>query len=708
MKLLLSAISLITIFSSSLSAQTLYNRSNERFNKEILEKPTKKQYAIADEYWINENYDFALKIYRNIKNEVDQTSFFQYKIGESYAKGMLRRDMDSALFYLSKAVEKVAAFNPKKGFDYYKNIGDSAPADAYLAYGRVLRIKHKIDTAIENFKLYEEFYGASNTSIAEEARNEVEREIQICNTAKLLIENPVNIIVKKIEKVNTKYPEYAPVVSADEQTMIFTSRRKLKEEADDETGKQAKDPIDFKYFEDIYITKKDKEGNWQEPKLISNKINSSGHEATIGLSVDGQQLLIYSAQDDPLGDIYYSKLNGSEWSTPIPFEALNSKASETHACFSANGKTIYFSSNRKGGYGGFDIYKVTMLPNGEWSNPLNLGSKINTEFDDRAPFIHPDGVSLFFSSDGHETMGGFDIFQATDLGEEGWSTPENIGYPINTTEDDLFYTTSVDGKRSYYASEKEAGMGDKDLYLITIPKPPVQAMTVMSGFFTLGDQVGTIPEDAEIVVRDNETQEIVGIFKPNRKTGKYLFILPPGKNYNVTYNAEGYLFKSENLIVPKNSAFQSIKKEIKLSPIKANEFIILNNVFFEFDSDVLTSDSKAELNKLFTLLSNNPNIKVEIQGHTDSKGNKSYNKKLSQKRSEAVMKFLTKKGIKANRVTAVGYGETNPIAKNTNPDGSDNEEGRALNRRIELKILSKDGKEKKNVNKIYVPDELKN
>ena len=306
-------------------------------------------------------------------------------------------------------------------------------------------------------------------------------------------------------------------------------------------------------------------------------------------------------------------------------------------------------------------------------------------------------------------MGGFDIFQSTDLGEEsGWSTPENIGYPINTTEDDVFYATSVDGKRSYYASEKENGLGEKDLYLITLPKPDVMPLTVMSGIFSLGDRNGNIPSDAQIIVKDNESGEIVGMYKPNKKTGKYLFILPPGKNYNVTYEAEGYLFKSENLIVPKNSAFQSMKKEIKLAPIKANESIVLNNVFFKFDSDELASDSKTELNKLFTLLSNNPNIKVEIQGHTDSKGNNNYNLNLSQKRAESVRNYLIKKGIKKSRITAVGYGEKKAIAKNKNSDGTDNEEGRALNRRIELKILSKSGEKKGTVNKIYVPDTLKN
>ena len=701
MKRILSLFSVSLLFATSIDAQVLYNRNNASFNEEILEKPVKKQYSIADGYWNDGNFDFALKIYRNIKNEVELTPFLKYKIGECFAKGMLNQNNDSALIFLSEAAESVST---DKGFDYEDNSTVQAPADVYFTYGQVLRINHELDKAKSNFKAYGEFHGGDGAP--EDIKAEVAREIKICETAQLLIDNPVDIIVTPIENVNSKYPEYAPVVSADEQTMIFTTRRMAKSDNEDGTTKQKKDPIDFKYYEDLYISKKGKDGVWGNAKPMNN-INSAGHEASIGLTVDGQQLFIYSAQEDPQGDIYYSKLEGNQWTTPVAFDPVNSKASETHACFSADGKTIYFTSNRKGGFGGFDIYRVTLLPNGEWSKPLNLGSKINTEFDERAPFIHPDGVSLFFASNGHETMGGFDIFQATELGDEGWSTPENIGYPINTTEDDLFFTTSVDGKRSYYASQKENGLGEKDLYMITLPKPDVQPMTVMSGTFSLGDKSGTIPADAQIIVKDNETGDIVGIYKPNKKTGKYLFILPPGKNYNVTYEAEGYLFKSENLIVPKNSAFQSMKKEIKLAPIKANESIVLNNVFFEFNSYELTADSKTELNKLFSLLSNNPSIKVEIQGHTDSKGNNSLNLKLSQNRAESVRKYLIKKGIKGARIKAVGYGETKPIAKNTNADGSDNEEGRALNRRIELKILSEKGEKKGTVNQIYVPDGLK-
>lgn len=680
---------------STVHAQIFTNRNQEEFKEDkIFEKPVKTQYKLADGYWEDQNYDFALRIYKNIEKDVAQTAYFQFKIGDCYANSMLYRDLKKSNTYLEQAVEKVSK---NIAYDYYDNEQDSAPINTYLIYGKVLRMNHEFDKAEVNFKAFETSLAGK---ITDEEKAMVKREIKICETAKLLVANPIDIIVTSLgDKVNSKFPDYAPVVSADEQTLIFTSRR-------GESG-QSVDPIDFKFYEDIFMSKKDKEGNWGSPKKI-NEINTTGHEATIGLSVDGQQLLIYSAQDDALGDIYYSKLNGETWSAPVPFDALNSNASETHACFSADGKTIYFASNRKGGYGGFDLYRVTQLPNGAWSKPLNLGPKINTEFDDRAPFIHPDGVSLFFASNGHETMGGFDIFQATMRDENEWSTPENIGYPINTTSDELFYVTSVDGKRSYYASVKPEGLGEKDIYLITLPKKnKIQPLTVMSGTFSLGDKGGTVPDDAQIIVKDNESGEIVGIYKPNKRTGKYLFILPPGKNYNVTYEAEGYLFKSENLIVPKNSSFQSMKREIKLAPIKANESIVLNNVFFEFDSDKLTADSKSELNKLFSLLSNNPSIKVEIQGHTDSKGNDKYNMRLSQKRAESVMNYLTKKGIKTSRVIAKGYGETQPIAKNQNDDGSDNEEGRALNRRIELKILGNDGEKKGTVNDIYVPDALK-
>ena len=227
----------------------------------------------------------------------------------------------------------------------------------------------------------------------------------------------------------------------------------------------------------------------------------------------------------------------------------------------------------------------------------------------------------------------------------------------------------------------------------------------MSGIFRLEGSEGPIPDNAQIIVTDNETGDIVGIYKPNSKTGKYLFILPPGKNYNVTYEAEDYLFKSENLIVPENSEFTTVRNEISLSPIEAGQNIVLNNIFFDFSKATLTEESKVELDKIFRLLVNNPKMKVEFQGHTDSKGNDEYNRRLSQDRAESVAQYLAAKGIMKSNLKAKGYGETVPIAKNTNADGSDNPDGRKLNRRTEMKVLQVNSSA--TVNEIDVPEHLK-
>ncbi len=638
----------------------------------------------ADFDFDHEDYTLALSEYLEIYKKDSLNANLQFKIGECYMHSA--REKEKAIPYLELAVQKV-----NKNYKI-KTKEKSAPVTAYLLLGNAYQKNYQFDLAKS---MYESYLNEVPSDSVES-----DRLIAQCVYAKILIANPVDLIVGNISnKVNGKFADYAPVMSVDEKTLLFTSRR------EGSTGGMQKD--ETMYREDIYMCTKGSDGEWSEPKNIAN-INSEFNEATVGLSVDGQQVLFYSDKTvDGNGDIYISKLNGDDWGTPTILPSpINTKSQEPDACFSADGNILYFVSDRKGGYGGFDIYMVKKLPNGEWSFPQNLGGKINTPYNDRAPFMHPDGVTLFFCSEGHKSMGGYDIFQSMQDENGAWTDAENIGYPINTTDDDVFYGTSADGKRSYYSSFREDGYGEKDIYLITLPKKAETALTVMGGVFRLEGANGKIPENAQIVVTDNETGDIVGIYKPNSKTGKYLFVLPAGKNYNVTYEAEGYLFKSENLIVPEKSEFSTIQSEIKLSPIEAGQAIILNNIFFDFDKATITPESKTELDKLFRLLVNNPSMKVEIQGHTDSKGNDDYNKRLSQERSESVVKFLVAKGINKSQLSAKGYGETKPIAKNTNDDGSDNPEGRKLNRRTEMKILSTEGNANI-VNDIYVPDNLK-
>jgi len=639
----------------------------------------------ADLLFDNENYSEALIAYMDVYHLDSLIANLQFKIGACYLKSA--RGKEKAIPYLEQAVQKV-----NKKYNPISTKEKSAPPTAYFYLGNAYQKNYQFDLAISMYESYQNEVPADSA--------ESHKLIGQCVYAKILIANPVDLIISNLGKnINSKYPDYCPVLSVDEKTLLFTSRR------EGSTGGMQKDEVMFR--EDIYISTKGSDGEWSEAKSIS-AINTVDNEATVGLSVDGQQVLFYSdGSPDRSGDIYISKLNGDDWGKPtmLPYP-INTKFQESDACFSADGNILYFASDRKGGNGGFDIYMVKKLPNGEWSLPQNLGNKINTPFNDRAPFMHPDGVTLFFSSEGHKSMGGYDIFQVMQDENGLWSDAENIGYPINTTDDDVFYVTSADGKRSYYSSFREDGYGEKDIYMISLPKPPEKALTVMGGVFRLEGANGVIPDNAQIVVTDNETGDIIGIYKPNSKTGKYLFVLPAGKNYNVTYEAEGYLFKSENLIVPEKSEFSTIQSEIKLAPIEAGQNIILNNIFFDFDQATITPQSKSELDKLFRLLVNNPSMKVEIQGHTDSKGNDDYNKKLSQARSESVVKFLIDKGISKSQLSAKGYGETQPIAKNTNADGSDNPEGRKLNRRTEMKILSTEGNPNI-VNDIYVPDDLK-
>jgi outer membrane protein OmpA-like peptidoglycan-associated protein len=313
-----------------------------------------------------------------------------------------------------------------------------------------------------------------------------------------------------------------------------------------------------------------------------------------------------------------------------------------------------------------------------------MGSNINTPYDEDAPFIHPDGVTLSFGSNGHNTMGGFDIFTSL-LSDEGmWSEPVNVGYPINTTYDDIFFIISPDGRNAYFSSFREDGLGEKDNYMATFPGRKQTPLALIKG--SVIDEAGLPAKNVEITVTDNQTGQIVGIYHTNSKTGKFLFILTPGKNYNITYQSQGNLFYSENLEVAKGATYYELNVAVKLNPIVVGSKITLNNIFFDFDKATLRPLSNVELKNLVLLMKSNPTMKVEIAGHTDSKGDDEYNQKLSEERAQAVVNYLVAAGIDANRMKAKGYGKKVPVSANKKVDGTDNPAGRQLNRRVELTI----------------------
>lgn len=571
--------------------------------------------------------------------------------------------------------------------------------------GKAYHLDMQWDKSIAKLKTFQR---ALNQGKAEDVAllADTEKHIAECLTGKELVKNPVRVFIDNVgAEVNSQYPDYGTVISADESVMLFTSRRS------NTTGGKM-DPGINEYFEDIYISAK-KEGKWTPALNMGSPINTDDHDANSGLSADGQKFLIYIGKNN--GDLYESELKGTVWSKPERMNKnINTDYHESSACYSPDVKSVYFVSDKpEGGLGGRDIYISTKDKKNKWGKAVNLGPGINTKYNEEGVFIHPDGKTLYFSSQGHETMGGYDIFKSVfDDVTQTWSKPENLGYPVNTTDDDVFFVISASGKRGYYSSVNEQGYGEKDIYVITFLGPekpmvlnnednllaslaaPVKEtviaptivikeaqLTILKGVIT--DALTQKPLEAIIEIIDNLKNEVIASFTSNSSSGNYLVSLPAGKNYGIAVKKENYLFHSENFDIPMTAAFQEVVKDVALKNVAVGSKIILKNIFFDYGKSTIRNESTNELERLTKLLNDVPTLKIEISGYTDSKGSAEFNQKLSESRAKAILDYLVKVSIPADRLTFIGYGKEQPIASN------DTDEGRQLNRRTEFKILSK-------------------
>jgi outer membrane protein OmpA-like peptidoglycan-associated protein/tetratricopeptide (TPR) repeat protein len=577
--------------------------------------------------------------------------------------------------------------------------------DPYLYFhlGKAYHLNMQWDKAIKSFS---DFQKNMNSNENNEALAEVVKYIKECYVGKELAKKPIRVFIDNVGgEVNSQYTDYGPVISADEEVLLFTSRRP------NTVGGQI-DPGINEYFEDIYISQKNESGKWSTARNMGEPVNTENHDANSGLSADGTKFLIYIGKNN--GDLYESELIGDKWSKPVAMNKnINTdKYHESSACYSPDGKSVYFVSDKPGGFGDRDIYISHKDEKGKWGEAENLGAVINTKYGEEGVFIHPDGKTLYFSSQGQKGMGGYDIFKSVfNDSTKVWSIPANIGYPVNTPDDDVFFVVSASGKRGYYTSFNPNGFGEKDLYMITFlgaEKPMIQnnednllasqvapvketvvastveikeaQLTILKGIIT--DALTQKPLEATIEIIDNQMNQVIATFSSNSATGKYLVSLPAGKNYGIAVKKEAYLFHSENFDIPNLAAFQQVTKDVELKNIAVGSKIILKNIFFDFDKATLRSESTNELQRLTKLLTDVPTLKIEISGHTDSKGANDYNLKLSDNRAKAVVDYLIKAGIVSNRLVYKGYGEEQPISTNETDDG------RQLNRRTEFKILS--------------------
>jgi len=622
-------------------------------------------------------YGSALPYYLSAQNFNPNNDMLNYKIGQCLLNSPFK---SLALPYFLKASQ----LNP--------NI---AP-DIHFCLGRSYHLEAEWDKAIQEYNAY-----MQNLDIKKDAAliAATKKKIEECNNGKELVQHPIRVFIDNMgPNINSQYPEYGPLISADESEMIFTSRRP------NTTGGQI-DPGSNQYFEDLYISYY-KNGAWTPAANMGPPINTEDHDATAGLSPDGQTLFIYRYKNG--GDLYQTSLQGVKWSKP---EHMNSKVNsayhESTISMAPDGKTLYFVSDRPGGFGDRDIYKIVMDEKGKWSEAQNLGATINTQWGEEGADILGDGKTLYFSSQGHKTMGGYDIFKSVYTNGQ-WSEPENLGYPVNTPDDDVFFVLNASGKHGYYASEQKGGYGEKDMYMVTFlgPEKPValsdednllagstasvsdmmaQTVAVHTVKTTLlkgiiYDSNTHAPLEASIELVDNNKNQVIAVFTSNSTTGKYLVSLPSGVNYGIAVKAPNYLFYSANFNLPDTAAYQVVEKNVPLQSIAIGSRIVLRNIFFDFDKATLRPESTTELDRLTGLLTQYPNLKIEIAGYTDNKGTQTYNQALSQSRSKSVVDYLVAHGIAATRLTFRGYGMDSPIATN------ETDEGRQLNRRTEFKI----------------------
>ncbi len=616
------------------------------------------------------------------------------KLYENATKYYDARDNENAIKELNKAIEKEPKF-----------------VEAYTLLASVYIDKRQLDRAIEqynkSFQVNPNFFPNSYYTVANlelmtgkyedskkhfqkflafprinpQLREETNKGIKNCEFAIDAMKHPVPFNPINLGgNINSDVDEYFPSLTADGQTIIFTRNEKSE-------GKRLQ--------EDFY-TSKMKNGNWSAAQNMIG-VNTPANEGAPSISADGQIIFFAACQeiDETYGggkkgygscDIFYTNKVGEKWTRILNLGTpVNSRNWETQPSFSSDGKTLYFVRGMvsREGIKQQDIYTSQVDENGLWSIPVRLSDKVNSSGAEESVFIHPDNQTLYFSSDGRVGMGGMDIYMSRRQADGEWGEAINLGYPINTWNDENSVVVGPDGKLAYMASNREGGFGQLDLYgfeLYDNARP--QKVTYVKG--KVYDAVTSDPLAASFELIDLETAKTVVQSTSNEGNGEFLVCLPPNKNYALNVSKKGYLFYSDNFSLKEPAAADKpYSLNVPLQPIDTGSTVVLKNIFFDTDKFELKSESKAELGKLISFLNMNKNVKVELSGHTDNVGDKKHNLALSQSRAQSVFDYLIQNGILAQRLTYKGYGDIKPKVANDTP------ENRSKNRRTELKIISK-------------------
>jgi len=610
----------------------------------------------------------ALKAYNSGR---EAYTFLNYRAAEGYLREAVDIDPGFIEAYILLAELSKDLLDYEQAADAYRQamqIDSTFFAPAWYEYGEVHFLLGNYSDAKSKFELYLQL-GDENAVNEGKAR----KYLQDCEFAMEAILHPVDFNpVNMGDAINTADDEYWPAITADNNMLLFTRQRS--------TGRR--NLMGSSMQEDFYYSY-NIEGEWTEARNAGAPLNTAFNEGAQTLEVSGNYMYFTACnREDGRGgcDIYYSARSGSGWKKGINIgEPVNSSYWESQPSLSSDASRLFFVSNRPGGYGGMDIWVSSQVKDGRWSEPVNLGDVINTPGDEMSPFIHFDGKTLYFSSNGRPCMGGFDIFMSRMKPDSTWTEPENLGYPINTQTDEIGMIISSSARLAYFSSRINPLKG-RDLYFFEVPESlRPDPVSYLKGS-VLDKRTGRqLAASYELINLGTKNTVIRSRTDPQ---GKFLVCLPSGHNYGINVSSENYLFYSENFMLEgEHSSLEPFEKTILLSPIMVGEQMNLHNVFFSLDSWELREESMPELERLFSLLKANPGLIVEIGGHTDSTGSDEHNLLLSEKRALVVRDYLIDKGISAERLHYRGYGEKMPLIDN------DSEQSMRRNRRTEIRVL---------------------
>mgnify|MGYP002777980169 CR=1 FL=1 len=588
----------------------------------------------------------------------------------------------------------------EQSLPYFKRAQQlDATVDKDILYylGQAYQYSELLDSAKMKYHDYLSLTESSSDSLQQLRRQEVRRKLLECDQAKIFMASPANVdIVHLSNRVNSEYADYAPTITADESMLVFTSRRQ-------DGNLNPKLAADLEYFEDIYVAYR-KNGEWQDAQNMGSPLNDRYHNASVNLSPDGKEIFIY--HDEYGGDIFVSYLKSDgAWTDPESLKEINTPFTENSASVTADNNKLFFTSNRPPGIGGTDIYMATRTKQGKWGNIKNLGPVINTPYDEDGAFISANGKHLYFSSNGHIGMGDLDIFRSTyDSITDTWGEPVNLGYPINSTENDIYFALTGDERYAYFSSVKFQNHGEQDIYRADMRfwkpvsyeervkiygqkitqdslsklTPDTTAMIVAPAVvyfvvdLTVADAATQQPLDAEVIL-DSEAGPMTRV----NKTGPGKFRIESAPAFSLVARSEGYLPSAR-----KTFTFDGMDASVRVDTLLLEriqrDIPQILNIYFNFDSDI--PNSYGEVDRLAALLTESKNLRVMIAGHTDDIGNDAYNQQLSERRAQRVRTYLLGKGIEAGRVEAIGYGKSKPLVPNKT------KASRRYNRRTEFTI----------------------